>query len=121
MSKKLPVGLREDTETEIEFVSELGRVFVVREGAAWRCAVQLTGHGDEGEGSIGTDGERTAAYQCFEYLSHLLKHDNLFATDAIRDEAVAEAPPDETAKSEQGPPKAGGKKEATGPRKKRGA
>lgn len=117
----MPGGLKKDTEIEIEFVSELGRVFVIREGAAWRCAVQLTGHGEEGEGSIGTDGERTAAYQCFEYLSHLLKHDNLFVMDAIPIEAVAEAPLGGTAKSEQGLPKPGVKKAATGPRKKRGA
>lgn len=67
-----------DGEIEIEFDSELGRVFILREGDCWRCSVQLAGQGPEGEGSLGADGERRAAYQCFEYLSHLLKHDNLF-------------------------------------------
>lgn len=65
-------------EVEIEFDSELGRVFVLREGERWRCSVQLAGQGAEGEGDLDSNGERDAAYQCFEYLSHLLKHDNLF-------------------------------------------
>jgi hypothetical protein len=68
----------EGSEIEIEFDSELGRVLVLREGEMWRCAVQLAGQGPEGEGTLGSDGERGAAYQCYEYLSHLLKHDNLF-------------------------------------------
>jgi len=110
----------EGSEIEIEFGSELGRVLVLREGETWRCAVQLAGQGPEGEGTLGSDGERGAAYQCYEYLSHLLKHDNLF-TGMVSDDMAkkGDVVRKDTAKrgNERGEPSG---KESDGGRKKRG-
>lgn len=96
MGTTISADEQETGEIEIEFDSELGRVFVLREGENWRCSVQLAGQGAEGAGMLDSNGERDAAYQCFEYLSHLLKHDNLFPgvlpgadeSDAPREEAA---------------------------------
>lgn len=112
MSEAPSAEVDEDTEIEIEFISELGHVFVVREGDAWRCAVKLAGHGAEGEGSLGSDGERTAAYQCFEYLSHLLKHDNLFVDLIVEKGRAPRAPANQ--------PRRAGDRQASDADKKRG-
>ncbi len=110
---------RGDPEIEIEFDSELGRVFVAREGATWRCSVQLAGQGTEGEGSLGADGERGAAYQCFEYLSHLLKHDNLFPGLLSDDNEEVVLPEEEPADQDPAGADAPGKARAGHGRKKR--
>lgn len=86
----------------------------MREGASWRCAVKLAGQGQEGEGSLGADGTLGTAYQCFEYLSHLLKHDNLFSgrlpEDDESDDAHAAAAHEIGADGEPTPEKASPKR-----------
>jgi hypothetical protein len=71
-----------DGEIEIEFGSQLGEVRVVRAGEQWRCQVRLLGQEQEVGGTVEGDGNRSSAYDCFEYLSHLLKHDCVFLGDA---------------------------------------
>jgi hypothetical protein len=105
-------------EVEIEFDSELGRVFVLREGDNWRCSVQLAGQGAEGAGMLDSNGERDAAYQCFEYLSHLLKHDNLFPGE-LAEADESEAPQDEAASQDADGEATQGKARRSGRRKKR--
>lgn len=70
---------------EIEFVSQLGEVFVARSEGRWHCGVKLVGEGPAEEGSIQGDGSQGTAYECYEYLSHLLKHDILFR-DGVDDD-----------------------------------